>query len=54
MSLPARPRKQKAPTLRAEEWEPYKARIIELHITQGLPLTVVKERLRKESGFNAE
>ena len=54
MGPPARPRKRKAPTLRAGDWEPYKAQIIELHITQGLPLKEVKERMEKEFGFSAE
>ncbi|KAK5019462.1 hypothetical protein LTR60_000281 [Cryomyces antarcticus] len=31
MGPPTKPRKRKAPTLRADAWEPYKARIIELH-----------------------
>jgi hypothetical protein len=32
MGPPTGIRKRKAPTLRAHEWEPYKARIIELHV----------------------
>lgn len=54
MGPPTRPRKRKAPTLRADAWEPYKARIIELHITQKLPLRKVKEIVKEESGFTAE
>jgi len=54
MGPPARPRKRKAPTLRAGDWEPYKAQIIELHITQGLPLKEVRERMEKGFGFSAE
>ncbi|KAH7113304.1 hypothetical protein B0J11DRAFT_572773 [Dendryphion nanum] len=51
---PSRPRKRKAPTLRASAWEPYKARIIELHTIQGLPLKKVKERIEEEFSFTAE
>ena len=54
MGPPAKPRKRKAPTLRADAWEPYKARIIELHTQQGLPLREVKENIMKEFGFTAE
>lgn len=54
MGPPTRPRKRKAPTLRADAWEPYKARIIELHITQKLPLRKVKEMVKEEFGFTAE
>ena len=51
---PTRPRKRKAPTLHANAWEPYKARIVELHITQGVPLKEVKQHVEKEFGFVAE
>lgn len=54
MGPPIRPRKRKAPTLHANAWEPYKARIVELHITQGVPLKEVKEHVEKEFGFVAE
>ena len=54
MGPPANPRKRKAPTLRADAWEPYKARIVELHIRQGLPLREVKKNITKEFGFTAE
>jgi len=54
MGPPTNPRKRKAPTLRADAWEPYKARIVELHIRQGLPLRKVKEYITKEFGFTAE
>ena len=47
-------RKRKAPTLRAVDWEPYKARIIELHITQKLSLKEVKDTMEREFGFVAE
>jgi hypothetical protein len=48
------PRKRKAPTLRAGAWEPYKARIIQLHNVQGLPLREVKEKIEQEFRFTAE
>ena len=54
MSPPAVPRKRKAPTLKAADWEPYKARIIELHIDHNRPLPEVKDTIEKESGFVAE
>ncbi|EON63691.1 hypothetical protein W97_02919 [Coniosporium apollinis CBS 100218] len=54
MGPPTNPRKRKAPTLRAEDWEPYKARIIELHIKQKLPLRKVKDTIESELGFKAE
>jgi hypothetical protein len=50
------PRKRKAPTLRNDDWEPVKARVIELHITEKLPLPEVKERVEQEFkaiGFTA-
>jgi Clr5 domain len=47
-------RRKKAPTLRCEAWAPYKDRIIELHITQRLPLREVKVIIEKEFGFVAE
>jgi hypothetical protein len=54
MGPPTRTRKRKAPTLRAEDWEPYKARIIELHIQQDLPLQEVKDAIQIEFGFEAK
>ena len=56
MGPPTKPRKRKAPTLRAVEWEPYKARIIELHILRNPPLSLkeVKDTIERESGFVAE
>ena len=53
---PRNPRKRKAPTLRDDDWEPVKARIIELHVTQNRPLSEVKETLEQEFrsiGFTA-
>jgi hypothetical protein len=54
MGPPTKTRKRKAPTLRAEAWEPYKSRILDLHITQKLPLPEVKKRLESEFQFTAE
>jgi Clr5 domain len=54
MSPPTNTRRKKAPTLRCEAWGPYKDRIIELHITQRLPLREVKVIIEKEFGFVAE
>ncbi|KAH7357318.1 hypothetical protein BKA66DRAFT_552991 [Pyrenochaeta sp. MPI-SDFR-AT-0127] len=53
MGPPSR-RKKKAPTLRASDWEPYKDRVLELHINQGLSLKEVKKKLEEEFGFTAE
>jgi hypothetical protein len=53
---PPHPRKRKAPTLREDDWNPVKARILELHITQNLPLPEVKELVEREFesiGFSA-
>lgn len=54
MGPPDRPRKRKAPTLRADNWEPYKKRILDLHITQNLPLPKVRQMIEEEYGFKAE
>ncbi|KAL2687644.1 hypothetical protein Neosp_005206 [[Neocosmospora] mangrovei] len=54
MGPPPQRRKKKAPTLRAEAWEPYKARILELHVTQKRPLREVKKKIEDEFGFTAE
>lgn len=50
----ARPRKRKAPTLRADDWEPYKKRILDLHIVQKLSLPKVRQIIEKEYSFKAE
>lgn len=50
---PTKMRKRKAPKLTAEAWNPYKDRIVELHIEQNLPLSKVKETMEKEFGFTA-
>ena len=54
MAPPTRVRKRKAPTLRDSDWEPYKDRIVHLHITQDKPLPEVKKIMEKEMGFTAE
>jgi hypothetical protein len=48
MAQPPKSRKRKAPTLRRDEWEPVKARVIELHSNQSLPLPKVKEIVEEE------
>jgi hypothetical protein len=53
-ALPTKKRKRKAPTLRTDDFEPYKARIIELHIDQNIPLPKVKDVIESEYGFRAE
>jgi len=59
-SLPPGPlrmsRKRKAPTLRDEDWEPVKRRVIQLHIDKNIPLPEVKKQVEKEfksTGFTA-
>jgi hypothetical protein len=53
MRPPDRPRKRKAATLRADDWEPYKKRILDLHIEQKRPLPEVRQTIKKEYGFEA-
>jgi hypothetical protein len=56
MAPPPNPRKRKAPTLLLHDWEPVKARLIELHIVKKIPLPKVKKILEEEfksSGFSA-
>jgi hypothetical protein len=53
MGPPKLPRKPKAMTLREQDWQPVKARVIELHIEQGLPLPEVRARIEREMGFEA-
>jgi hypothetical protein len=56
MAPPPNPRKRKAPTLRVDDWEPVKARVIKLHITENLPLPEVKKIVEQEYrsiGFTA-
>jgi hypothetical protein len=53
-ALPKKKRKRKAPTLRTNDFEPYKARIIELHVDQNIALTKVKDIIERECGFRAE
>jgi hypothetical protein len=54
MGPPNRPRKRKAATLRADDWEPYKKRILDLHIKQKKPLPEVRQTIEKEYSFKAE
>jgi hypothetical protein len=56
MGPPTKTRKRKAPTLHADDWEPYKARIIELHVERDppFPLRKVKDIIEAEFGFVAE
>ena len=54
MGPPAQPRKRKAPTLHIDAWEPYKDRILELHVTQRLPLPEVRQKIKKDYGFEAK
>ncbi|EXL56119.1 hypothetical protein FOCG_03815 [Fusarium oxysporum f. sp. radicis-lycopersici 26381] len=51
---PRKSRKKKAPTLRDEDWEPFKDRILELYETQKLPLEKVKTMIEEEFGFTAQ
>lgn len=46
-------RRRKAPTLREGDWAPYKERLIDLHITQNLPLREVKEVMQRDHDFFA-
>ncbi|KAH7406458.1 hypothetical protein DE146DRAFT_647548 [Phaeosphaeria sp. MPI-PUGE-AT-0046c] len=54
MGPPTQSRKRKAPTLREDDWEPCKARILDLHTTQKLSLSKVKQIIEDEYGFIAE
>lgn len=51
---PRKSRKKKAPTLRDEDWEPFKDRILELYETHKLPLEKVKTMIEEEFGFTAQ
>ncbi|KAF4947303.1 hypothetical protein FGADI_10512 [Fusarium gaditjirri] len=51
---PRKSRKKKAPTLREEDWEPFKDRILDLYETQKLPLERVKTMIEEEFGFTAQ
>ncbi|OAL48572.1 TPR-like protein [Pyrenochaeta sp. DS3sAY3a] len=54
MGPPTRRRKRKVATIPAQDWEPYKARIIELHVKLKYKLPEVKQILEDEHGFVAE
>ncbi|KAI4952113.1 hypothetical protein J4E91_003575 [Alternaria rosae] len=49
----ARPRKKKSPTLRESDWEPYKDRIIQLHVVEKRPLPEVRDLIERKFGFAA-
>lgn len=51
--VPSKKRKRKVPTLRPDQWEPYKYRILELHVENGLPLKEVQRLIEVETGFSA-
>ncbi|KAF5534808.1 kinesin light chain 2 [Fusarium phyllophilum] len=51
---PRKSRKKKAPTLRDEDFEPFKDRILELYETQKLSLQKVKTVIEEEFGFTAQ
>lgn len=53
-SPPAIMRKKKAQTLRESDWEPYKSRIVELHIEEKRPIPDVKRIIEREFAFKAE
>ena len=46
-------RKRKAPTTKDHHWEPLKARIIELHADEKLPVKKLRAMIREETGFDA-
>jgi Clr5 domain len=54
MGPPPKKRKRKAPTLNADVWDPYRGRILELHISQRLPLKEVQRTIEAETGFSAK
>ena len=47
-------RKRKAPTLRDQDWEPYKKRILELHMKPNLTQKDVMDLINQEYGFKAK
>jgi hypothetical protein len=54
-TVPATPqRKKKARTLRESDWEPYKEKVIQLHLHEKRPLPEVKTLMEQEFGFTAE
>jgi hypothetical protein len=54
MGAPIRLRKRKAATLRADDWEPYKMHILDLHIKQKKTLPEVMRIVEEKYGFKAE
>lgn len=49
-----RTRKGKATTLKDADWEPHKDLIIDLYVSQQLPLPRVLEHMKREHGFEAK
>ena len=45
-------RKRKAPTLRPKDWEPFKARIVDLHLS-GCTVTSISAKMEADYGFRA-
>ncbi|KAF2668140.1 TPR-like protein [Microthyrium microscopicum] len=45
---PTKSRKGKAPTLRLEDWELVKSRVLDLHVTQNIPLPKVIQTIEEE------
>ncbi len=46
-------RKRKAPTTKDHHWEPLKARILELHSGERLPIKKLRRVIQEETGFDA-
>ncbi len=46
-------RKRRAPTTKDHHWEPLKARIIELHTEEKLPVKKLMAVIQEETGFDA-
>ena len=46
-------RKRKAPTTKDYHWEPLKARILELHSGERLPIKKLRRVIQEETGFDA-
>jgi len=53
-TAPTKPRKPKATTLREADWVPHNERIIQLHITENMPLKDVRVIMQEQHGFSAE
>jgi hypothetical protein len=53
-ALPTKLRKKKAPTLRRQDWEPVRARILELHDKEKKTVAQLRSIIDAEFGFKAE